>query len=277
MKFLRPLAGTRHDTVPRFGILAGNSAHESRRFLILLFDERGQPAAVVKTGLSPSAKALVNHEGSFLSSLPSATRGLPKVIASFQSPRQEAFATAFIAGDSPGKGNEDEMAALLESWLDAKREILISESPGWARLEKAGAFRGSYAKLRDRLGKRKVVPALAHGDFTPWNVKVFGRGAWTVLDWERGELDGMPAWDWLHYVIQPGILVARQPSAASAACVEKLLSTDSFKSYAQRAGISGIERDLALGYLLHIIEVIKPAEGLAQNRELLELLTERWP
>ena len=120
---------------------------------------------------------------------------------------------------------------------------------------------------------RTVHPAIYHGDLAPWNIKVSPAGAWTVLDWERGEPTGIPGWDWFHYVIQSGILVGRLSTPVLAQRVESLLRSDAFKQYAARAGILGCERDLVLAYLLHVVEVLKPSEGLAASRELLHALS----
>ena len=114
-----------------------------------------------------------------------------------------------------------------------------------------------------------------HGDFVPWNIKVSPSGAWTVLDWERGEATGIPGWDWFHYVIQSAILVAHLPTSALVQLIEELLGSEVFRQYAARGGIVGCERELALTYLLHVVEVIKPSEGLEPTRELLGALSSR--
>ena len=92
-----------------------------------------------------------------------------------------------------------------------------------------------------------------------------------MLDWERGELTGIPGWDWFHYVIQTGILVEHLPAAALLQKVDGLLQSQAFKEYAQRSGIAGVERNLLLAYLLNCVEVIRPSEGLEQARELLKV------
>lgn len=97
-----------------------------------------------------------------------------------------------------------------------------------------------------------------------------------VLDWERGELAGIPGWDWFHYVIQPAILVDRSPTTDLVQRIERVLSSEPFKAYSARAGIMGCERELVLAYLLHAVEVIKPSEGLAATRDLLHALAVRW-
>lgn len=97
-----------------------------------------------------------------------------------------------------------------------------------------------------------------------------------MLDWERGELAGIPGWDWFHYVLQPAILVERLPVAGLVQRMEGLLRSEAFLAYAERAGIRGCERELALAYLIHAAEVIKPAEGLAATNELRRALAARW-
>jgi len=65
-----------------------------------------------------------------------------------------------------------------------------------------GGERVTAARAPARRCRSRVYPALTHGDFAPWNVKV-SRRQWTVLDWERGELAGRAGWDWFHFVMQP--------------------------------------------------------------------------
>jgi hypothetical protein len=58
--------------------------------------------------------------------------------------------------------------------------------------------------------------------------------------------------------------------------VECLLDSAAFRQYAARGGIVGSERELVLAYLLHVVEVVKPSEGLEQTRELLRALSACW-
>ena len=97
----------------------------------------------------------------------------------------------------------------------------MSETPDWARLEEACAGNSLFSVVAGELGRRSVHPAIHHGDFAPWNIKVSPAGAWTVLDWERGELTGIPGWDWFHYVIQSAILVGHLPTSALVQRVEE--------------------------------------------------------
>jgi hypothetical protein len=186
------------------------------------------------------------------------------------------LALDFFAGDSPRPQQEAALLPLLESWGDPGRAVAVSETPDWARLEAACSGNDLFAVVAASLRRRTVHPTIQHGDFAPWNIKVSPTGAWTVLDWERGELTGIPGWDWFHYVIQSAILVGRLPTAGLVQRIEGLLGSEAFQQYAVRGGIVGCERELALAYLLYVVEVIKPSEGLEPTHDLLRALRACW-
>ena len=276
-QFLSSLAGGPKRGLPMLGVLAGNPASDGQRFLLLVFDARQVPVAVVKAGLSERAKSLIEKEESFLAAVPPNTGGVPRLRAVFQYSRLRALALDFFAGDSPRPRDEGALPELLSSWVDPQRTIALDQSSDWVRLKSAAAANELFGLLARRLRGRTFRAAIQHGDFAPWNVKVSSSGAWIVLDWERGELAGIPGWDWFHYVIQPAILVERLPAPDLVRRVEVLLASGAFRSYADRAGILGCERELVLAYLLHAAEVIKPSEGLVATRDLLRALAARWP
>jgi hypothetical protein len=276
VRFLSSLVEGPAQPLPTLGILAGNPMTEGQRFLVLVFDPRHQPVAVVKTGLSERAQALIEREQSFLSAVPANTAGVPKLRAAFQSPQLRAVALDFCAGDSPRPHQEHALAPLLESWIDRERKVAVTEAPDWVRLEKACAGKSLFPVVAALLRGRTIRAGIHHGDFAPWNIKVSPAGSWTVIDWERGELTGIPGWDWFHYVIQSAILVGRLPTSALVQRLETLLSSAAFQQYATRGDILGAERGLLLAYLLHVVEVLKPSEGVAATQELLTTLSTRW-
>jgi len=271
--FLSSLAAAPVPQLPALGILAGNPGSEGQRLLLLVFDARQQPVAVVKAGLSGQARGLIEKEASFLAAVPAGTRAVPRLRASFESPRLRALALDFFPGDSPRPQDEAALPPLLEFWVDPSRKVAVSDTPDWARLERACPDNRLFSVLAGQLRGRVVQSALCHGDLAPWNIRVSPTGDWTVLDWERSELTGIPGWDWFHYVIQSAILVGHLPTSALVQRVEHLLNSAPFRQYAARGGIAGCERALVLAYLLHVVEVIKPSEGLAPTRDLLQALS----
>jgi len=275
-RHLSSLAGEPTQGLPVLGILAGNPMSAGQRFLLLIFDAGQRPVAVVKAGLSEQAKTLIEREEAFLAAVPATTKGIPKLRSTFRSPRLRALALDFYAGDSPRPEQEVALLTLLELWIDPKKQVTVFETPCWARLEQACAGNSLFPGMAGQLRGRTIPSTIQHGDFAPWNVKVSAAGAWKVLDWERGELTGIPGWDWFHYVIQNAILVRCLPTAALVQRVENLLDSAPFRQYAARGGITGCERELVLAYLLHVAEVIRPSEGLTATRELLSALATRW-
>ncbi|MEY2428656.1 MAG: hypothetical protein QOJ40_1541 [Verrucomicrobiota bacterium] len=271
-QFLRRLAGT--ETFPPLAILAGNPRQSGRRFLLLVFNAQGRPASVVKAGMGEAADDLIRLEGSFLKSVPSGTPGIPKLREQFESDSLSAFAMDFIAGDSPRRRDDSEVAGLMTAWLDQSRTVGLSDLASWRRL--AGAPSPLFARLDKQLGGKQFHPCLSHGDFAPWNIKVGSDGRWVVLDWERGQLTGPPAWDWFHFVIQPAILVEKLSTTMLAGKFDGLLISTSFQRYAKAAGLAGFEREWVLAYLLYCRDIIKPAEGLPQTSALLETLASKW-
>ena len=113
-----------------------------------------------------------------------------------------------------------------------------------------------------------------HGDFTPWNVKV-ANGRWTVLDWERGERAGVPGWDWLHFVLQPAVLVQREPLDQTLTRLERLFVSAEFIRYARRAKIIGQEWLLTAAYVIFSLRVTRQTEGAARLGPLLEAIQNR--
>jgi aminoglycoside phosphotransferase (APT) family kinase protein len=131
--------------------------------------------------------------------------------------------------------------------------------------------------LDEKAGSKEVRPALMHGDFAPWNVKAHPRThEWQVLDWERGEFNGIPVWDWLHFEVQPAILVRRDSAASILVRLEKLFQMPEFKAHAERAGVCGIERPLALAYFLYSVRVQRQTEGAVEMETLLDEGFQRW-
>jgi thymidylate kinase len=276
VKFLSSMAANPARTLPELGMLVGNGAAENQRFILLLFNADRTPAAVVKCASSPQARALLQHEQAFLSAGAGKVQGIPQLRGNFESSRLYALAVDYFPGDSLRREAGLAFPSLLGSWVDSSRTMHVIESSGWLRLEQACAGNQMLSALRSKLERAMVHPAIYHGDFVPWNIRVGPDSQWTVLDWERGEISGLPTWDVFHYLLQPAILVQRLPLSALESRVEQLLVSDRFRAYVARAGIAGFERELLLAYLLHSTEVIRPSEGLGETKALFNELCTKW-
>ena len=270
-QFLSQAASTQ--TFPRFALLAGNPNAGGRRFVLLLFDEKDEPLAVVKAGLGDAATRLIAHEASFLAA--SSSPSIPRVRATFQSEGIHALALDFFPGKSPALEDSAGLESLLSSWIESKRKVTIGELAAWRRLENSFQTAPPSWMSSNQLKNSTCHPVIYHGDFTPWNIKV-SLGAWHVLDWERGEMAGVPGWDWFHYVTQTANLVKHENVPDLCARLEGLLASEAFSRYAVRAGVNGIEKRLVLAYLSYSIRILKQTERLEQVQALSDQLTKKW-
>lgn len=271
--FLRAAARVEPGEPFSFAVLTGNPSAPGRRHVFLLFDSASEPVAVVKAGATSRARELIAHETSLLSTFVSAQTGVPKLSGACDLESASAFAMDFIAGTSPGEDVGDELEKIFSSWVDTGKQIEIGETAAWKRLIQASGAAAMPESVQ-HLAALRVCPVLMHGDFAPWNVKV-SDGRWTVLDWERGERVGIPAWDWFHFVVQPAVLVRRETTEATMVRLEKLFASAEFQRYAERCGIRGSERLLAQAYMEYWIRVTRQTEGLALLEALREAMSKR--
>jgi len=266
VQFLCRASGARPGEIPPVGVLAGNPAALGQRFMLLVFSPEGEPVTVVKAGVSSAAQLFIEREVAFLSSVPEKhRRWIPIPHATFRSESVRAIAFEFFPGDSPRGDIDEQLGDILGSWLSATSTVALGEIPAWQRLRE---HRVSHPFVED-LSRHAVVPAMTHGDFAPWNIKVSRDGRWTVLDWECGELTGVPGWDWFHYEIRSGILVDKCSTSVLQRRIDQLLSSPCFRKYATQARIQEICRPLVAAYLLYHVEITPPTEGLQGLRYLL--------
>lgn len=77
------------------------------------------------------------------------------------------------------------------------------------------------ASIEAYWGDRPIPCALAHGDFTPWNLRR-GKGRLRAFDWEHLERSAPALQDLFHFVVQTGVLVRRATSKRILADVREL-------------------------------------------------------
>ena len=268
--FLRRVATSRR-RVPQFAVLSGNPHVVGRRYVFLLFDDSGQPTAVVKAGLADSARALVRSEMAFLSAHPEIP-GITPLLETFDSPRATAFATPFAQGDSPAPSATDRLAKLLTRWMNSSQRLPIADLPPWRRLTAACAG-VPLMKTLSAAANRSVHPVIWHGDLAPWNIRESASGEWLVFDWEASETAGVPGWNWIHYVVSSAVLIDRLSPRALLGSVNRLLRSEPFRVYMARAGAAGIEREVTLAYLLYRKHVRQPMERAEQIALLLDAMS----
>ena len=260
-----------------FALLCGNLFVPGWRCILLVFDRFGQPAKLVKAGVGDAAAKRTRAEAAFLKSVRPETVSAPAVLGEFSEGGTEALALAYAPGRNPDPRDPGPLAKLLESWLHTDQTVRFTALPVWQRLAAAAHAAPRFQALQAALEPVRCHPAIFHGDFAPWNVRVNPTTQrWTVLDWERGEVTGPPGWDWFHFFIQTETLVRRARPETVLARAEALLAGDAFRSYADKAGMGMGARVLFVAYLWYCAEVVPPAEGAQPARDLLNAFARRW-
>ena len=245
-----------------FAIIAGNPKDAARRYVFLLFDTLHRPALVVKVGLGPEGAATVANEYRFLENSASADGVIPEPQGHREGEEFAAFALRYQPGWAPQDYEDERIASCLGNWRLPGPRRPICELPLWGRLTEACDGLDGFEELAEAIRDHEVSPVIYHGDFAPWNIKVRpGDGSWVVLDWERGEPEGLPGWDWFHYVVQTGVLVEGLDEKSLRAKLIHIMESKPFCSYAALTGIEPIKLEIALLYLLYSIHVLGQAGG----------------
>lgn len=251
------------------GFLLGNPRAEGRRWIIAVL-LHGRLSFVVKAGGTQRGNDLIAAEIACLRSLPASAKGCPTLRGTLLGP-VSALALDYIGGTSPPAfGVENRVGEILSSWLQPGHQVSLAETAAWQEVRRS-APANLVALAETRCAEKPFTAAIMHGDFAPWNIRAAG-DHWTVIDWERGCLLGIPGWDWFHYWIQSDALVARKTEGEILARLERLIVHPAFQKFVTRAGIQGRERGFIFAYLLHAVFVLQQTEGLATIEALLAKL-----
>ena len=278
IQFLAQQSGVPVDKLTAPAIKFGGLEMQKSRLVLLLCDEAGRPLKVIKLGLDATGRAATEKEADFLEHLPAGTLGSIRLAGRLKTPDITAFATNFFPGESPT--DDAGFETLFHAWLNSAPAMPLESFGLWQALESAAQKtphqKEAFAVLRSALANKPVRSTLYHGDFAPWNVRAVNSQNVQAFDWENGQRQGIPGWDWFHFIIQTAILARRLPVERVAAEVEELLQSPRFEKYAVQAGIYEIARPLVLSYLLHHQWVVRPLEGRRVTAQLFELLAARW-
>ncbi len=276
LRFFAEQSGLAADALPTPAIKFGGIAGITSRVVVLLCDAGGNPLRVIKIGLNPKGRAATDREAALLAKLPKSTIGCTSMTGQLRTELLSAFATAYFPGKS--LATDVGIEKLFHAWLAPGSAVSLNDLPSWHEMESISAKKepAIWAALSSVLSGKKISTTLFHGDFTPWNVRMTNLENIQAFDWERGHLDGIPAWDWFHFIIQTSILVKRHSPERVAAELDHLIQSARFQNYARAAGISEIIEPLLLAYLLHEKYVVQPEEGRKVAGQLFYLLWEHW-
>jgi len=276
--FLKSMVPDSND-VPPFGVLSGNMKTPGRRYTLLLFDAACQPRVVVKVGITPKAQQLIQVEQNFFFQQRPQLPGLPEALAVYQGTDAQAIAYRYVEGMPPLQQQQEGIGALMNSWISDGEPVPLSNLSTWTALEVIRKENPELESVFQILQKTPVRPVLCHGDFAPWNIRISPsaqEGNWVALDWERNCANGIPGWDWFHYIIQYNTMVRHTRPEKTLSDLETLWANPTFLSYARRTGIEKILKELTLVYFLHLLRYFAPRDHTAEAHLLVEKFRQRY-
>ena len=263
---------SRHPRLPGL-ILPGNPHGIAPRLVIICPDEKGRPSSAIKAGHLNPARELIQKERTFLASLRSTVfeQLAPRLLGELETSRVSAFATEFVEGPCPPSGSSNSLGRFLALMIDTRRLRPLLELAPWEKIFPRDL---PSDRMFQKHGQKIVHPCIFHGDFAPWNIRITPDGTWKAIDWERGCLDGIPGWDWFHFILQPAILVKKWKAGRVIELGRQTIASPDFLTYLDEAvpdaGKNGFAEFLLRSYLLYNWHVLQPTERREVHQSLAE-------
>jgi hypothetical protein len=214
--------------------IASGVPGRDQKTIVQLVTPAGAVAAYAKIAHSPAARALVQREASVLARLAGLGLECPRLLGE----ERRAQSSMLMQAALPGRRSPGELGPAHARYLErivelTRRELPLSEIPSQRlALQRLEALAGraerdwheTFAALARELaaaaGSSALPCALAHGDFTPWNVLVH-EGRAQAFDWEHARLLAPCGHDALHFALQQAVLVERTAAPRLALLLEQ--------------------------------------------------------
>lgn len=234
--------------VSPLAFLFGNPNQRERRAIMLCRSSTGS-FQVAKIGASKEARAKISGEAEILSELntvlPEAA-SIPPLLGRWNGDQWDAFQLPFFQTSRRQEWSMSELVDILSTWTGGEKSDAFLSVESWRKVV-GGLDDNEASEVRSL----RLTPSLRHGDFAPWNILESEESDPVVIDWEFAELNGVPGWDLVHFVLMSSHLVARVSRESTLEKVKMVLRSDpDARRYLEQVGWSGHEDLLLKTYLL---------------------------
>ena len=248
--------------LPAPAIKFGGTESQKSRLVLLVCDQTNRPLKVVKLGLDATGRDATDREAG-LAGTSANTLGCIHLTGRLPRRKYRRLPLTFYPG--PVRDDDAGMEVLFHSWVNPGPAEPIETLDAWRELETQSRQLRSRRVAPDTGGPGRqpaICSTLYHGDFAPWNIP--GRSIPKIcrrLIGSRGNLQGIPGWDWFHFVVQTSILARRHSVERVAAELEELLARRALKNCGRRRHDCFMVKPLLLANLLDHRWVVQPLEG----------------
>lgn len=231
---------------------------------VRLWDAKGRIVGYLKYAEEKPARRRLLREHCVLSGLPAGLGPAPLKYGPLGG--GEALVTTPLSGrHPPAKLPPTEEMHLFLRKLIVSAPVSLEDHP-WVWAARRRSERDLDPWL-EALSGRKWSVAVQHGDLTPWNVLRDADGALRAVDWEYGDLEGLPHLDLTHLLIQVSVLVYRwSPRKATEFAVACLAG----------GGLGGTEARAMVRLAAYDVHLKHREDGFARAPELQRWLRAVW-
>jgi hypothetical protein len=227
---------------------------DTRKLVISLVSAKTHTVmGILKFALGKQAEENIANEAALLLGLERAgIRTCPRALV--WEPASGLFIQSAVIGDLSGRAFTSKHRELLLSYRRSESvEVSVCAEALERSIDQSALSVAQQALVGTALSALRSggrYPAFwIHGDFLPWNLKRCGAEIYAI-DWEEGEVRGLPGQDIFHYHYMPANLFDESLDSTMRKC------RDAFAPYAQALGLAAQDfKPLLLAYLLKQVAV----------------------
>lgn len=218
------------------GIMLGSSDHRVTRAIASYLGETGWEVA--KIGAGGDARAMLLREAEVLKAVSEKGMNAPRCLGVHEQGDMTILRMPYLIGTPVAAETTDEALDLLEKWIGSARGKMLAEFDEWKHVRTALGQTLQGREALEGFSDRELQPVISHGDFARWNLMHLPDGNLVAMDWEWGQLAGMPGLDLVHYFAQDARLVQRLAPEEVILHIEKELEKPRPRDYLRRTGWS---------------------------------------
>lgn len=246
------------------GLLLGDPTHRIPRAIAAY--RRMDRWEVAKIALGTEGASALGREAGILEELArqGIRQGVPELLGFIHDDRGAVLRMNYIGGKPVKNAGVETALAILEGWTTGRRpqpfEAFEEAAPIQAGLRLCHAADSLHAHFKTL----ELSPGVSHGDFARWNMLRDRNGKLWILDWEWGNLDGMPGLDLVHWISQEARLVRKLPAIEAVDFIERKLASPPCLDFLAR---SGWPRNVRLPMIASY--ALKVGSGQQDSRDVL--------
>ena len=196
-------------------IYVGTPGKQQKAVATIIEPNKGTPLAVLKVALEKKAIESLQREAMILKEITKFKVPYIPTIISTDKDENYTWQTMVRGCLSSTKLTRKHIDWLLSLPVTGATTFYKQREELKQRLAKPNDMRkvdiNLLASAIDNITGNEVPLLLVHGDFTPWNLKILPNGCLGAIDWENGQLQGLPLWDLCHFHFMQAHLFKKNP------------------------------------------------------------------